>query len=51
MQIIEVEPLLQFGRPEAKFVMLAGVAFVRLHSRSESQLAQLLVCVGSDLEA
>ena len=50
-QIIEFEPIRQFGRTEAKFVMLAGVAFMLSHTRPDDQLSQRLVCVGSALES
>jgi alkylation response protein AidB-like acyl-CoA dehydrogenase len=50
-EVFEFGPIRQFGRTEAKFVMLASVAFMLMRVDRDSEPAQRLLNVGTAFEA
>ncbi len=50
-ELFEFEPIRQFGRTEAKYVMLAGTAFMLARTREGSELQDRLFATGSALLA
>ena len=49
MEVFEFEPIRQFGRTEAKFVMLACTAFLLTRAGSSSELQDRLLAIGAAL--